>query len=131
MFGVSFKEDLREVIVQFKKTASEKYSLEYFDFKTSFEGGFDRPLVITEKNKIVKGRNKQNQLKMDLNVVNRNNQRYQLVIFETIPLDINVFEDFQEKAKILPVNRITYDPNFWEGYMIIEPNAAIKEFRVK
>jgi hypothetical protein len=130
MFGVSFKEDLREVIVQFKKTASEKYSLEYFDFNTSFEGGFDRPLVITEKNKIVKGRNKQNQLKMDLNVVNRNNQRYQLVIFETIPLDIHVFEDFQEKAKILPVNRITYDPNFWEGYMIIEPNAAIKEFRV-
>ena len=130
MFGVSFKEDLREVIVQFKKTASEKYSLEYFDFNTSFEGGFDRPLVITEKNKIVKGRNKQNQLKMDLNVVNRNNQRYQLVIFETIPLDIHVFEDFQEKAKILPVNRITYDPNFCEGYMIIEPNAAIKEFRV-
>tara|TARA_B100001094_G_scaffold105631_1_gene101803 strand:+ start:5778 stop:7265 length:1488 start_codon:yes stop_codon:yes gene_type:complete len=130
MFGVSFKEDLREVIVQFKKTASEKYSLEYFDFNTSFEGGFDRPLVITEKNKIVKGRNKQNQLKMDLNVVNRNNQRYQLVIFETIPLDIHVFEDFQEKAKILPVNRITYDPDFWEGYMIIEPNAAIKEFRV-
>ena len=131
MFGVSFKEDLREVIVQFKKTASEKYSLEYFDFNTSFEGGFDRPLVITEKNKIVKGRNKQNQLKMDLNVVNRNNQRYQLVIFETTPLDIRVFEDFQEKAKILPVNRITYDPDFWEGYMIIEPNAAIKEFRVK
>lgn len=130
MFGVSFKEDLREVIVQFKKTASEKYSLEYFDFNTSFEGGFDRPLVITEKNKIVRGRNKQNQLKMDLNIVNRNNQRYQLVIFETIPLDIHVFEDFQEKAKILPVNRITYDPSFWEGYMIIEPNAAIKEFRV-
>lgn len=130
MFGVSFKEDLREVIVQFKKTASEKYSLEYFDFNTSFEGGFDRPLVITEKNKIVKGRNKQNQLKMDLNVVNRNNQRYQLVIFETTPLDIRVFEDFQEKAKILPVNRITYDPDFWEGYMIIEPNASIKEFRV-
>jgi hypothetical protein len=130
MFGVFFKEDLREVIIQFKKTASEKYSLEYFDFNTSFEGGFDRPLVITEKNKIVKGRNKQNQLKMDLNVVNRNNQRYQLVIFETIPLDIHVFEDFKEKAKILPVNQITYDPNFWKGYMIIEPNAAIKEFRV-
>lgn len=131
MFGVSFKEDLREVIIQFKKSASNKYSLEYFDFNSSFEGGFDRPLVITEKNKIVKGRNKQNQLKMDLNVVNRNNQRYQLVVFETIPLNTNVFEDLQEKAEILPVNRITYDPDFWEGYMIIEPNAAIKEFRVK
>ena len=55
----------------------------------------------------------------------------QLVVFETIPLNTNVFEDLQEKAEILPVNRITYDPDFWEGYMIIEPNAAIKEFRVK
>ncbi len=130
MFGVSFKEDLREVIIQFKKTSSDKYSLEYFDFNSSFEGGFDRPLVITEKNKIVKGRNKQNQLKMDLNVINRNNQRYQLVVFETIPLDTDVFKAFKEKAEILPVNLITYDPDFWEGYMIIEPNTALKEFRV-
>ena len=36
-----------------------------FRLNSSF-GGFERPLVITEKNKIVKGRNKQNQLKMDL-----------------------------------------------------------------
>ena len=131
MFGVYFKEDFREVVIQFKKLNSGKYGLEFLDFNSSFEGGFERPLVITEKNKIVKGRNKQNQLKMDLNVINRNNQRYQLVVFETIPLNTNFFEDLQEKAEILPVNRITYDPDFWEGYMIIEPNAAIKDFRVK
>ena len=101
------------------------------DYNSSFEGGFDRPLVITEKNKVVKGRNKQNQLKMDLNVVNRNTQRYQLVVFETTPIESEVFDAFEEKAEILPVNRVTYDPDFWEGYMIIEPNAAIKEFRVK
>ena len=53
------------------------------------------------------------------------------VFLVTADMGFSVFEDFQEKAKILPVNRITYDPNFWEGYMIIEPNAAIKEFRVK
>ena len=57
--------------------------LEYFDYTTGFEGGFDRPLVVTEKNKIVRGRNKQNQLKMDLNISNRNKQRYQLIVFDT------------------------------------------------
>ena len=131
LLGVSFKEDLREVVIQFKKTTSGKYSLEYLDINSSFEGGFDRPLVITEKNKVVKGRNKQNQLKMDLNVVNRNTQRYQLVVFETTPLDEDVFKALEEKGEILPVNKTTYDPEFWKNYSIIEPNTAIKAFRVE
>ena len=130
MFGVSFKEDFREVVIQFKKTALGKYGLEYLDYNSSFEGGFDRPLVITEKNKVVKGRNKQNQLKMDLNVVNRNTQRYQLVVFETALIEGEVFEAFEEKAEILPINKTEYDSKFWDGYTIIEPNIAIKEFRI-
>jgi hypothetical protein len=31
---------------------------------------------------------------------------------------------------VLPVNLTEYDPNFWEGYSIIEPNKAIKAFKV-
>ncbi len=131
MFGVSFKEDFKEVVIQFKKTALGKYSLEYFDYNSRFEGGFDRPLVITEKNKIVKGRNKQNQLKMDLNVVNQNTQRYQLVVFETTTITPETFNTFEEKGVILPINKIAYDPEFWKDYTIIEPNATIKEFKVE
>ena len=130
MFGISFKEDFREVVIQFKKTISGKYSLEYLDFNSSFEGGFNRSLVITEKNKIVKGRNKQNQLKMNLNVANRNIQRYQLVVFENIPMDAKVFKAYQENSNILPVNLTEYDSSFWEGYSIIEPNQAIKAYKV-
>ena len=109
LLGVSFKEDLREVVIQFKKTTSEKYSLEYLDINSSFEGGFDRSLVITEKNKVVKGRNKQNQMKMDLNVVNRNTQRYQLVVFETTPLDMiagDASQMFTMDATIRPITPI-------------------------
>ena len=80
---------------------------------------------------MVKGRNKQNQMKMDLNVVNRNTQRYQLVVFETTPLDEDVFKALEEKGEILPVNKTTYDPEFWKNYSIIEPNTAIKAFRVE
>ena len=130
MFGVSFKEDFREVVIQFKKLNSGKYGLEFLDFNSSFEGGFERPLVITEKNKIVKGRNKQNQLKMDLDVVNRNTQRFQLVVFETELLENNIFDKIDEKGNLLPVNKTSYDPEFWEGYTIIEPNKVIQEFSI-
>ena len=130
MFGVSFKEDFREVVIQFKKLNSGKYGLEFLDFNSSFEGGFERPLVITEKNKIVKGRNKQNQLKMDLDVVNRNTQRFQLVVFETELLENNIFDKIDEKGNLLPVNKTSYDPEFWKGYTIIEPNKVIQEFSI-
>ena len=131
MFGVYFKEDMRKVVIQFKKMNTGKYFLEYFDYTTGFEGGFDRPLVVTEKNKIVKGRNKQNQLKMDLNISNRNKQRYQLIVFDTKKIDDNTFKNFEETGKILPENKTAYDPDFWKGYSIIEPNEAIKNLTIE
>ena len=130
MLGVSFRRDLKEVTLQFKKLSNEKYSPEYLEFSDAFEGGFKRPLVITEKNKVVKGRNKQNQLKMDLDVKTRQFSKYQLVVFETLLMDKEVFEAYEEHPTVLPVNLTEYDPTFWEGYSIIEPNQAIKAFKV-
>ena len=130
MFGISFVLDLQELIIQFKKLSSGKYSLEYFEFTTGFDGGFERPLVIIEKNKLVKGRNKQNQLKMDLNVKNRQYQKLQLVVFETVPISKDDFEAYKEIPSVIPVNLTEYDPKFWEDYSIIEPNKAIKAFKV-
>ncbi len=130
MFGISFVLDLQELIIQFKKLSSGKYSLEYFEFTTGFDGGFERPLVIIEKNKLVKGRNKQNQLKMDLNVKNRQYQKLQLVVFETVPISKEDFEAYKEIPSVIPVNLTEYDPKFWEDYLIIEANKAIKAFKV-
>ena len=130
MFGISFVLDLQELIIQFKKLSSGKYSLEYFEFTTRFDGGFERPLVIIEKNKLVKGRNKQNQLKMDLNVKNRQYQKLQLVVFETVPISKEDFEAYKEIPSVIPENLTEYDPKFWEDYSIIEPNKAIKAFKV-
>jgi len=131
LLGVSFKEYLKEVTVQFKKKKTGKYALEYLEFTNGTEGGFDRPLVITEKNKIVKGKNKQNELKMDLKIKTQQNQKYQLVVFETLPMDKAVFEAFKEKPTVLPINLTEYDPTFWQGYTIIEPNQALKAFKIE
>ncbi len=131
LLGLSFKLSLREVVLQFKKMESEKYTLEYMEYASRFDSGVDRPIVITEKNKKVKGRNKQNQLKMDLKMTNEQYNKYQIVVFETLPLTQKEFEDLEETARVLPVNLTQYDPSFWEGYSIIEPNTAIKAFRVK
>ena len=108
-----------------------KYCLEYFDYTTGFEGGFDRPLVVTEKNKIVRGRNKQNQLKMDLNISNRNKQRYQLIVFDTKKLMTIHSRILKKLAKFYQKIKQSYDPDFWKGYSIIEPNEAIKNLTIE
>jgi len=131
LFGLSFKLNLREAVVQFKKMKSGKYTLEYMEYASGFESGIDRPLVITEKNKIVKGRNKQNQLKMDLKMTNEQYNKFQIVVFETLPITSKKFEELKEIANVLPVNLTQYDPDFWKGYSIIEPNEAIRQFRLK
>jgi hypothetical protein len=108
-----------------------KYALQYFELTDQFETGVNRSFTIVEKNKIVKGRNKQNELKMELNLHTNQYQKYQAVIFETKSISQENFVTFEEKPDVLPVNLIQYDPTFWEGYTIIEPNEAIKAFKVE
>ena len=131
LLGLSYKETLKEVIIQFKKMKSGKYTIQYLEYVTGSDTMIKRPLVITEKNKIVKGRNRQNQLKMNLDMSQRLYQKYQMVVFKTTPISKLEFETFKEETIILPVNLTQYDPTFWKGYNIIEPNTAIKDFKTK
>ena len=131
LLGFSFKHYFKEIAIQFKKTASGKYALQYLEAIDQFETGVNRAFSILEKNKVVKGRNKQNELKMELNFRTNQFQKYQMVVFERERITQKIFDAFKEKPSILPVNLIQYDPTFWEGYTIIEPNQAIKEFKVE
>ena len=130
LLGMSFKQYMKEVVLQFKKMNSGKYTLQFFELSDGYESGVDRTFTIVEKNKVIKGRNKQNELKMDLNVQTVQTQKYQGVIFETEKISQEEFNGFKENPSVLPVNLSQYDPTFWEGYTIIEPNQAIKDFKV-
>ncbi len=129
LLGMSFKQYMKEVVLQFKKMNSGKYTLQFFELSDGYESGVDRTFTIVEKNKVIKGRNKQNELKMDLNVQTVQTQKYQGVIFETEKISQEEFDGFKENPSVLPVNLSQYDPNFWEGHTIIEPNQAIKDFK--
>jgi len=51
-----------------------------------------------------------------------------LVIFNSEKVSPQSFENLQENKLFKPAKRDTYDPRFWEGYTIMEPNKAIKAF---
>lgn len=131
LLGVSFKLDNNYGTRIFKKNSSGKYYLYYFSnsYKTFF--GLDRPLKIIEKNKNVRGRRKQNQLKMQINFNGSNQTKIQYIVLSDSTLSKSDFNNVKEKEMDLPTKVLEYDPGFWKDYNIIEPTQILKDFKIE
>lgn len=130
LLGVSMNTYLSRGKAIFAKEANNLYGLRYFESEKGSRMGFKRPFKIIEKNRHVKGRNKQNELSADLDLAFSNTDKNEVVIFESENIDPSSFKAFTENNDILPTYMPAYDPEFWKGYNIIEPNAAIRAFTV-
>ena len=85
--------------------------------------------TVIEKNKNTKGRRKQNELAVKVNFVVTNSSKRELVCFESDQIPEVELNEFKEKAEVIPTYLPQYDPEFWKGYDIIEPNQAIRSFK--
>jgi len=130
LLGIFYRETLYKGTMQFTQLDNGRYELKFADFSFGRWFRFDRPLDVIEKNKNVKGRRKQNELKLNIDFRMTNTNKWELVIFENTLIDKNQFEAFKEdksiKAKYMPA----YDPEFWQDHTIMEPNQAIRQFTV-
>lgn len=128
LLGISMNENLAKGSIIFTKNDTEKYQLSYYNISKGMRVGFKRPIKIIEKNKNVKGRRKQNELSLKIDATFGNINRYEVVVFNETPINFSQYEAFKETNTVLPTYMANYDPEFWKGYDIIEPNQAIKEF---
>ena len=128
LLGVSMNTYLSKGKVIFHKMGNASYRLRYFESESGSRMGVKRPLKIIEKNRHVKGRNKQNELSGKIDLAFTSIEKNEVVVFETENISTTRFEAFKENNSILPTYMPNYDPEFWQGYNIIEPNTAIREF---
>ena len=128
LLGISLNVYLSKGKIIFSKGNDNLYGLRYFESETGSRMGVKRPLKIIELNKVVKGRNKQNELSGKVDLAFSNIEKNEVVVFDTQKLTPTDFEGFTENNKVLPTYMPSYNPEFWSGYNIIEPNQAIKEF---
>lgn len=128
LLGLSFNAYGRKVQLKFDRFQGEKYQLQYVNIESKFRTGIDRPIKILEKNKYVKGRRKQNELSGKIHFKLDQKSHMTLVIFNNEKVSPQSFENLEETKLFKPAKRATYDPRFWEGYTIMEPNKAIKAF---
>ena len=128
LMGLSFSAYGRSVKLKFSSFNKARYQLAFLTVETKFKTGIDRPIKIVEKNKFVKGRRKQNELKGEVHFKLDQKSSVTLVIFNSETVSQEDFENFEETKVFKAAQRNAYDPKFWEGYTIIEPNEAIKAF---
>ena len=128
LLGLSFNAYGRKLQLKFDRFQGEKYQLQYLDVETKFRTGIDRPIKIIEKNKFVKGRRKQNELSGKIHFKLDQMSSITLVVFDSEKVSYKAFESLQETKVFTPAKKDSYDPDFWEGYTIMEPNKAIKAF---
>ena len=128
LLGISANKYLSKGKIIYNKGSNGFYGLRYFESETGERFGIKRPLKIIEKNKVVKGRNKQNELSGNMDFVFNNVEKNEVIIFESESISQATFDAFTENNTVSPTYMPKYDPAFWEGYAIMEPNTAIKEF---
>ncbi|MGB5497898.1 MAG: carboxypeptidase-like regulatory domain-containing protein [Maribacter sp.] len=128
LLGISMSQFLGKGKMIFNKSTNNKYDLRYLEQEDGTRVGIRRPLKIIEKNKHVKGKNKQNELSVKLDMATVGVNKHEIIVFDTEPLSKTAYEAFVENNTVLPTYMPRYNPEFWKGYTIIEPNQAIREF---
>ena len=130
LFGITYRENVYRGKMLFEKNASGSYSPRYLELENGNYFGLDRPLKVIEKNKHVKGRRKQNELSLDLNLQGTSLSKYEMVVFNSEDISDTDYDAAKENKNVKATYLSKYDPNFWQGYSIMEPNAAIQAFEV-
>lgn len=128
LLGISTSSDIYKGKMIFKKDQEGKYNPQYMELEKGESFGIDRPLTIIEKNRFVAGKNRQNELDLDIKINVGQVTKYELVVYESQPMDEQKFSSLEtDKAFELETFKV-YNAAFWDGYNIIEPNAAIRAF---
>ncbi len=130
LLGIFYRETVYKGTMRFAKLPNNKYELKFADFNFGRWFRFDRPLDVIEKNKNVKGRRKQNELRLNIDFRMANSNKWELVVYNNTLIDQAQFDNLEEDKSIKATYMPAYNPEFWEGYTIMEPNQAIREFTV-
>ena len=128
LLGISLDQYLVKGKMIFSKNEDGFYYLRYLEEEMGAKVGIKRPLKIIELNKRVKGRNKQNELHLKLDMASSGINKHELILFDTEDITEQEFNSIKENNTVLPTYMPNYDPEFWKGYNILEPNQAIKDF---
>lgn len=104
MFGLFFEERLDNRTYVFVKNQLGKYTLYQIKEEEESTFGLKRPIKIIEKNKVVKGRNRQNVLSMDVNMSMKEVQKANIFFNSFTPIPKKEFDALKLIHTVLPTD---------------------------
>ena len=129
MLGIHYNKLTYKATLFFSKD-NDKYQIKYIRKQAKDAFSIDRPFKIIEKNKIVKGRRKQNEMAFDLKLKMSSTTTNEAIFFNNEILNVKAFESYKEDVDFEIDRSTKYDPEYWNGYNIIAPEKAIRDFDV-
>ena len=129
MLGIHYNKLTYKATLFFSKD-NDKYQIKYIRKQAKDAFSIDRPFKIIEKNKIVKGRRKQNEMAFDLKLKMSSTTTNEAIFFNNETLSDKAFEGYKEDIDFEIDRSAKYDPEYWNGHNIIAPEKAIKDFDV-
>lgn len=102
LFGLFYEERLNNRTYTFVKNHMGKYTLYHIYEENQQQMGVKRPIKIIEKNKVVKGRNRQNVLAMDFNAAVKEIYQKSIYFNAFTPISKQEFDTFRLEHSILP-----------------------------
>lgn len=130
LLGITYRHNVYNGRMLFQKDVAGGYSPKYLELDSGVYFGLNRPLKVIEKNKHVKGRRKQNELSLKLDIKMTQRNKFELVVFDSENINESTYKNATENKDLKATYLSKYDANFWQGYTIMEPNAAIQAFKV-
>lgn len=104
LFGLFFEERLDNRTYVFVKNQLGKYTLYQIKEKEESTFGLKRPIKIIEKNKVVKGGNRQNVLSMDVNMSMKEVQKANIFFNSFTPISKKEFDALKLIHTVLPTD---------------------------
>ncbi len=130
LLGIDYNEPIYQGITVYSKMKNGKYELSFSKLEHHQYLNAERPLKIVEKNKNTKGRRQQNEIVLELYYTEKKSHSFEWVALENKAGSQSAFDLFPEDLVGDLTHLDKYDPTYWQGYTIIEPNKALQAFEI-
>lgn len=126
ILGIKFTEDRINVSTVYKKNENGQYTVKFGKKQTGTYAYISRPLKFT-KNKADEEEDKK-KMKLDFTIEIDNYTTEEFYVLDEKQLTSEDFKAVKDQKNYKPIEIKYYDPTIWDGYNIIAPIEAIKEY---
>ncbi len=128
LFGVGYTQNAFEASVIFEKQG-DAYCLKYFRKKTGMNFSFDRKLDLLKKRERFLFDKELDRVRSRLDVSVNEVSSIEILVLKRKEISRSAFESTQSDSHMRVIYVDQFRDELWDGYSIIEPTKAMKEYK--